>query len=73
MKRPHPRFVARPADRLPTAITGERGLNVSFCLPEVAFDEITEHTPPMLSSTHNQRVLDLASQKGLLRASDLDA
>ena len=27
----------------------------------------------MLSSTHNQRVLDLASQKGLLRASDLDA
>ena len=27
----------------------------------------------MLSSTHTQRVLDLASQKGLLRASDLDA
>lgn len=27
----------------------------------------------MLSSTPNQRVLDLASQKGLLRASDLDA
>ena len=27
----------------------------------------------MLYSTHNQRVLDLASQKGLLRASDLDA
>ena len=27
----------------------------------------------MLSSTHNQRVLHLASQKGLLRASDLDA
>lgn len=27
----------------------------------------------MLSGTHTQRVLDLASQKGLLRASDLDA
>lgn len=27
----------------------------------------------MLSSTHSQRVLDLASQKGLLRTSDLDA
>lgn len=27
----------------------------------------------MLSSTHTQRVLDLASQKGLLRASDLEA
>ena len=26
----------------------------------------------MLSSTHTQRVLDLASQKGLLRASDLE-
>ena len=39
----------------------------------VALDENMEHTLPMLSSTHNQRVLDLASQKGLLRASDLDA
>ena len=39
----------------------------------VSLDENMEHTPPMLSSTHNQRVLDLASQKGLLRASDLDA
>ena len=27
----------------------------------------------MLADTHSQRVLDLASQKGLLRASDLDA
>lgn len=27
----------------------------------------------MLSSTHTQRILDLAGQKGLLRASDLDA
>ncbi len=27
----------------------------------------------MLADTHTQRVLDLASQKGLLRASDLDA
>jgi hypothetical protein len=26
----------------------------------------------MLSGTHSQRVIDLASQKGLLRASDLD-
>jgi len=29
--------------------------------------------PPMLADTHTQRVLDLANQKGLLRASDLDA
>ena len=27
----------------------------------------------MLADTHTQRVLDLARQKGLLRASDLDA
>lgn len=27
----------------------------------------------MLADTHTQRILDLASQKGLLRASDLDA
>ena len=32
-----------------------------------------EHTPAMLTDTHTQRVLGLASQKGLLRASDLDA
>ena len=32
-----------------------------------------EHTPSMLSETHTQRILDLASQRGLLRASDLDA
>jgi predicted transcriptional regulator of viral defense system len=31
-----------------------------------------EHTPEMLSKTHTQRILDLASQRGLLRASDLD-
>ena len=32
-----------------------------------------KHTPSMLSETHTQRILDLASQRGLLRASDLDA
>jgi len=32
-----------------------------------------EHAPVVLTNTHAQRVLDLASQKGLLRASDLDA
>ena len=32
-----------------------------------------EHTPSMLSETHTQRILDLTSQRGLLRASDLDA
>ena len=48
-------------------------LSVPIFRSNIAFDEIKEHTPPMLSSTHNQRVLDLASQKGLLRASDLDA
>ena len=32
-----------------------------------------EQTPSMLSETHTQRILDLASQRGLLRASDLDA
>jgi len=32
-----------------------------------------EHTPSMLSETHTQRILDLASRRGLLRASDLDA
>lgn len=32
-----------------------------------------EHTSSMLSETHTQRILDLASQRGLLRASDLDA
>jgi predicted transcriptional regulator of viral defense system len=37
------------------------------------FSEKTEHTLVMLADTHIQRVLDLASQKGLLRASDLDA
>jgi predicted transcriptional regulator of viral defense system len=47
--------------------------NVSFFLQKFAFDEKTEHTMRMLSSTHTQRVLDLASQKGLLRASDLEA
>jgi predicted transcriptional regulator of viral defense system len=31
-----------------------------------------EHTPIMLLDTHSQRILALASQKGLLRASDLD-
>lgn len=32
-----------------------------------------EHDTAMPTDTHSQRVLDLASQKGLLRASDLDA
>lgn len=32
-----------------------------------------EHAPVVLANTHNQRVLHLARQKGLLRASDLDA
>ncbi len=32
-----------------------------------------EHTPSMLSETHTQRILDRARQRGLLRASDLDA
>lgn len=31
-----------------------------------------EHTPSMLSETHAQRILDLASQRAA-RASDLDA
>jgi len=36
-------------------------------------NEETEHTPAMLADTHTQRVLDLVSQKGLLRATDLEA
>ena len=32
-----------------------------------------EHETAIPADTHSQRVLDLASQKGLLRASDLDA
>jgi len=39
----------------------------------IAFDEKTEHTPTMPHDSHSLRVLNLASQKGLLRASDLDA
>ena len=39
----------------------------------IEFDEYTEHTPAMLPDTHTQRVLGLVGQKGLLRASDLDA
>lgn len=67
------RFVARPAHRLPAAGLGEHGRNVTFYLQRFAFDDIKEHALLMLSSTHNQRVLELASQKRLLRASDLDA
>lgn len=52
---------------------GEHGHRVPFFLQKFAIDEKTEHTPPMLSSTHAQRALDLASQKVLLRASDLGA
>ena len=57
------------------ATLADRGFkpHVSIFRLIVALNENMEHTPPMLSSTHNQRVLDLASQKGLLRASDLDA
>jgi predicted transcriptional regulator of viral defense system len=47
--------------------------SVPFFLYKIVFDEIKEHTLSMLSSTHTQRVLDLTSQKGLLRASHLDA
>ena len=32
-----------------------------------------EQAPSMLSETHTQRILDLANQRGLLRASDLYA
>lgn len=38
-----------------------------------AFDEDMEHTlPTMRHDTHTQRILDLASQKGMLRPGDLD-
>lgn len=46
---------------------------VPIFLPDIEFDEIKEHTEIVLSNTHTQRVLRLARQKGLLRASDLDA
>jgi hypothetical protein len=52
---------------------GDQDGDVPMFLQYIAFDEIKEHTPAMLPDTHTQRVLDLASQKGLLRASDLDA
>jgi len=39
----------------------------------IVLNEKTEHTSRMPSNSCTQRVLDLASQKGLLRASDLDA
>jgi predicted transcriptional regulator of viral defense system len=42
-------------------------------LQKVVINEIMEHTAAMLPTTHTQRVLDLASQKGLLRANELDA
>ena len=32
-----------------------------------------EHAPTMPANTHTQRILDLTNQRGLLRASDLDA
>jgi predicted transcriptional regulator of viral defense system len=38
----------------------------------IASNEKTEHTPNMLSATHSQRILNLASQKGMLRANELD-
>ncbi len=57
------------------ATLADRGfkLHVPIFRPIIALNENMEHAPPMLSGTHTQRVLDLASQKGLLRASDLDA
>lgn len=39
----------------------------------LALNAKTEHTSNVFANTHTQRVLDLAGQKGLLRASDLDA
>lgn len=49
---------------------------VPFIRHLFAFDEQMEHTQAMFpdasTNTHTQRVLGLASQKGLLRASDLD-
>jgi len=45
--------------------------NVPYFRRLIALNEVLEHTYPMLADTHTQRVLDLVSQKGLLRASDL--
>lgn len=42
-------------------------------LHNAIFGEYMEHNTAMSADTHSQRILDLASQKGLLRASDLDA
>ena len=48
-------------------------LNVLIYQQNIALDEYTEHDQTMSADTHTQRILDLTSQKGLLRASDLDA
>jgi len=47
--------------------------SVPLFLRSIAFDEEKKHTPAMPTDTHAQRVLDLVSRKGLLRASDLAA
>jgi predicted transcriptional regulator of viral defense system len=39
----------------------------------ISLNAFLEHTGAMLAETHTQRVLDLVSHKGLLRASDLNA
>lgn len=49
------------------------GVLVPIFRQTIAFDEFKEHTLAMPSDTHTQRILDLARQKGLLRASDLVA
>jgi predicted transcriptional regulator of viral defense system len=53
-------------------LTWKAQSHVPYYRSIVALDENVEHTHRVLSSTHTQRVLDLARQKGLLRASDLD-
>ena len=47
--------------------------DVSFIRHLFAFDEKKEHTYwTMRTETHTQRILELLSQKGILRSSDLD-
>ena len=47
--------------------------DVPFLRRIIEFDEEKEQTSSMPSITEVQRVLDLAAQKGLLRARDLNA
>jgi hypothetical protein len=46
---------------------------VPFSRQMPALDEETEHTPGMLPEIHTLRILNLANQRQLVRASDLDA